>query len=64
MEDWCKFIERNIQVVAWTYKHLRGVPRDACEHKSVLEGGVPPIRQKQYKMNLKYSLLVREEIDK
>jgi hypothetical protein len=30
----------------------------------VLEEGVAPVRQRQYRMNPKYYLLVKEEIDK
>ena len=30
----------------------------------VLDEGVAPVRQRQYRMNPKYSLLVKEEIDK
>ena len=45
------FFKRNIQVFAWTYKDLRGVPPEVCEHKIVLEEGVAPVRQRQYRMN-------------
>jgi transposase InsO family protein len=61
---WYNFFKRNIHVFAWTYKDLRGVPPEVCEHKIVLEEGVAPVRQRQYRMNPKYSLLVKEEIDK
>lgn len=52
--------KRNIQVFAWTYKDLR----DVCEHKIGLDEGVAPVRQRHYKMNFKYSLLVKEKVGK
>ena len=61
---WYNFFKRNIKVFAWTYKDLRGVPPEVCEHKIVLEEGTTPVRQRQYRMNPKYSLMVKEEIDK
>jgi hypothetical protein len=47
-----------------TYKDLRGVPPEICEHKIVLEEGTTPVQQRQYIMNPKYFLLVKEEMDK
>ena len=61
---WRDFFKRNIKVFAWSYKDLRGVPPEICEHKIILEEGATPVRQRQYRMNPKYSLLVKEEIDK
>ena len=61
---WYNFFKNNIKVFAWTYKDLRGVPPEVCQHKIVLEEGTAPVRQKQHRMNLKYSLMVKEEIDK
>ena len=40
------------------------MPPEVCEHKIILEEGVMPVRQRQYQMNPKYSLLVKDEIDK
>lgn len=53
-----------IQVFGCTYKYLRGVLPEDYEHKIVLEEDVTPMRQRQYRMNSKYSLLVKKEIDK
>ena len=61
---WHNFFKRNIKVFAWTYKDLRGVLPEVCEHKIVLEEGTAPVIQRQYHMNPKYSLMVKEEIDK
>jgi hypothetical protein len=41
---WRDFFKRNIKVFAWTYKDLRGVPPEICEHKIVLEEGTTPVR--------------------
>ena len=41
---WFNFFKRNMQVFAWTYKDLRGVPPEVCEHKIVLEEGATPVR--------------------
>jgi hypothetical protein len=43
---------------------LRGVPSEIYQHRIILESNAKPIRQRQYRMNPKYSLMVKEEIDK
>lgn len=43
---------------------MRGVPSQVCEEKIVLEVGTTQVRQRYYRMNLKYSLLTKEKIDK
>lgn len=48
---WYNFFKRNIKVFAWTYKDLRGVPPEVCEHRIILEEGTMPVRQRQYRMN-------------
>ena len=48
----------------WTYKDLKGIPRKVCQHRIILEPNTKPVRQQQYRMNPKYSLMVKEEIDK
>jgi hypothetical protein len=51
-------------VFAWSYKELKGIPREVCEHKIELMVNVQPIKQKQYRMNPNYPLKVREDLDK
>ena len=58
------FFIRNKKVFAWTYKDLRGIPPDVCEHKIILEDNAAPIRQRQHRLNPKYSLMVKEELNK
>ena len=64
LKYWSDFFIRNKRVFAWTYKDLRGIPPDVCEHKIVLEDNAVPIRQRQHRLNPKYSLMVKEELDK
>ena len=58
------FFTNEKDAFAWTYRDLKGIPPEVCQHKIVLEEGVKPVRQRQYRMNPKYSLMVKEEIDK
>jgi hypothetical protein len=51
-------------VFAWSYKELKGIPTEACEHKIELMVNAQPIKQKQCRMNPKYALKVREDLDK
>ena len=57
-------LKKILQVFGCIDKYLRGVLLEDCEHKIVLEEGVTHVRQRQYRMNFKYSLLVKKEIDK
>jgi hypothetical protein len=50
-------------VFAWSYKDLKGIPREICEHKIELVVNAQP-KQRQYKMNLNYALKVKEDLDK
>ena len=49
---------------AWTPSDLTGIPSHLGEHRIDLIDGSVPIRQRQYKLNPKYSLMVKEEIDR
>jgi hypothetical protein len=61
---WYHFFKSNKSAFAWTYKDLKGVPPEICEHQIILEDNVKPIRQRFYRLNPKYSLMVQEEIKK
>ena len=61
---WKKFFMGFSSTFAWSYKDLKGIPPEVCEHHIILEEGAKPIRQRQRRLNLKYSFLVKEEIDK
>jgi hypothetical protein len=53
-----------IDVFAWSYKELKGIPKEVCEHKIKLMLNVQPIKQKQYWMNPNYALRVKEDLGK
>jgi hypothetical protein len=63
-KEWLQFFKDTQDVFAWTYKDLKGVPPKICQHQIVLEANAKPVRQRQYRMNPKYSLMVKEETDK
>jgi hypothetical protein len=61
---WQRFFTKHVSIFAWSYKDLKGVPPKICEHHIHLEEGAKPVRQKQRRLNPKYSLLVKKEIEK
>jgi hypothetical protein len=63
-KEWLQFFKDTQDVFAWTYKDLKGVLPDICQHQIVLEPNAKPVRQRQYRMNPKYSLIIKEEIYK
>jgi len=40
---WNQFFMSNKFVFAWTYKDLKGVPPNICEHQIILEDNAKPI---------------------
>jgi hypothetical protein len=46
-------------VFAWSYKNLKGIPREICEQKFELVANAQPIKQRKYRMNPNYALKVR-----
>ena len=59
-----KFFMGFSSTFAWSYKDLKGISREVCQHHIILEEGAKPIKQRQRQLNPKYSLLVKEELDK
>ena len=53
-----------LDVFAWNHSDITGVSRELGEHSIDLMLGARPVRQRQYRMNPKYSLMVKEEIDR
>ena len=51
-------------VFAWSHTDLKGIPPHLGQHRIDLMEGSVPVRQRQYRLNPKYSMLVKEEIDK
>ena len=64
MKYWREFFIHYKTAFAWTYSDLKGIPAEVCEHKIVLEDDAKPVRQRQHRLNPKYSLMVKEELDK
>ena len=64
LKYWREFFIRYKTAFAWTYSDLKGIPAEVCEHKIVLEDDAKPVRQRQHRLNPKYSLMVKEELDK
>jgi hypothetical protein len=64
IKEWLQFFKDTQDVFAWTYKNSKGVPPEICQHQIVLESNAKSVRQRQYRMNPKYSLMIKEEIDK
>jgi hypothetical protein len=42
--NWYRFFKSNKSTFAWTYKDLKGVPPEICEHQIILEDNFKPIR--------------------
>ena len=51
-------------VFATSHKDLLGIPREIVEHRIDLIEGSVPVRQRQYRLNPQYSMLVKKELDK
>lgn len=49
---------------AWSHHDLKGIPTSLGEHRIELVEGAIPIRQRQYRLNPNYSLMVKIELDK
>jgi hypothetical protein len=62
--EYKKLLKEYSDVFAWTPLDLSGIPADLGEHHIDLQEGSAPVRQRQYRLNPKYSLMVKEEIDK
>lgn len=58
------FLGHYVDVFAWKIEDMKGIPARYGEHRIDLLDDSVPIRQRQYRLNPKYSLLVKEEIDK
>jgi hypothetical protein len=43
-KEWLQFFKDTQDVFAWTYKDLKGVPPEICQHQTVLETNAKPVR--------------------
>ena len=62
--DYVELLKEYSDVFAWTPLDLRGIPPDLREYRIDLIEGAVPVSQQQYMLNPKYSLIVKEEIDR
>jgi hypothetical protein len=51
-------------VFAWKPSDLIGIPPELGQHRIELMDDAVPVRQRQYRLNPKYSMMVKEELDK
>ena len=51
-------------VFAWKPSDLKGIPSELGEHHIELNDDFVPVRQRQYRLNPRYSLMVKDEIDR
>ena len=65
-EQRCEYVDllrEYLDVFAWSASDLKGIPPELGQHHIDLVDGSVPVRQRQYRLNPKYSLMVKEEID-
>ena len=63
-EDYVELLKEYSDVFAWAPSDLQGIPPDLEKHHIDLIDGAVSVRQRQYKLNPKYSFMVKEEIDR
>ena len=51
-------------VFAWTYKDLKGVLPNVCQHTIPMKEGDKPVRQRPYAYKETFAKKIREELDK
>ena len=64
LEEYVDLFKEFKDVIAWSYKDMTGIPPKLCQHCIYLEENTKPICQRPYHLNPKYSLKVKQEIDK
>ena len=63
-KEYGRLLASYADVFAWAPTDLRGIPAELGEHQIDLVDGATPVRQRQYRLNPRYSLMVKEEIDR
>jgi hypothetical protein len=61
--SYMELLKEYSDVFAWGPTDLQGIPPELGEHHIDLVDGSAPVKQRQYRLNPKYSLMVKEEID-
>jgi hypothetical protein len=62
--EYARILKDYFDVFAWTPTDLEGIPAELGEHAIDLQEGAVPVRQRQYRLNPRYSLMVKGEIDR
>jgi hypothetical protein len=62
--DYARILKDYSDVFAWAPTDLERIPTELGEHAIELQEGAVPVRQRQYRLNPRYSLMVKEEIDR
>ena len=62
-EEYGEILEEYLDIFAWIPSDLSGISSKLEEHWIDLMEGAVPIWHRQYQLNFRYSLLVKEEID-
>jgi hypothetical protein len=62
--EYARILKDYSDVFAWAPTDLEEIPAELEEHTIDLQEGAVPVRQRQYRLNPRYSLMVKEEIDR
>ncbi len=54
-----QFFKEFKDVFAWTYKDLKGIPRELAQHKIKLDITIPLAHQAMYRLNPNYAIRVK-----
>jgi hypothetical protein len=49
-------------VIAWTYKDLKGIPLELAQHRIELDTTILPAHQAKYRLNLNYATTIKQNI--
>ena len=63
-ETYIQLLSDYEDVFATSHKDLKGIPIEIAQHRIDLIEGAIPVRQKQYRLNPQFSMLVKKELDK
>jgi hypothetical protein len=63
-QDYMELLKDFLDIFAWATTDLVGIPTELGEHHIDHVEDAIPIRQRQYMLNPKYSLLIKEGLDK
>jgi hypothetical protein len=62
--EYARILKDYSDVFAWAPTDLEGIPAELGEHTIDLQEGAVSVRQLQYRLNPRYLLMVKEEIDR